>query len=77
MKLPTETPWLTGVISTYVAHRGFGYIVHELDNGEPEKFFFHHSELKGAAPEVGLEVTFTYKPIREGRNYTAVQIKPR
>jgi cold shock CspA family protein len=64
----------TGQISTFVSASGWGYI---MSTGPGvERFWFHISELNGCEPLLGTPVAFQIKPVKEGKNRTAENIRP-
>jgi len=62
---------LEGVLSTWIAGRGFGFIV-VTENNLPIKFYLHISRVLTGTPEIGSTVRFNVLPIREGNLPSAV-----
>ena len=62
---------LEGVLSTWIAGRGFGFIV-VVANNQPVKFYLHISKVVSGIPQVGSRVRFNVLAIREGNLPSAI-----
>lgn len=61
-----------GVLRTWVAARGFGFISVVDEKGALTKYFLHRSKVISGTPAVGAGVRFEVSPVREGELPSAV-----
>ena len=66
---------LQGVVAVWLPLRGFGFLV--VDQGKDvERFFYHISHVSNVDKiAVGMRATFNVNPIRQGKNYEAVEVE--
>ena len=63
---------LEGVISTWIAGRGFGFIVVNVNN-QPAKFYLHITRVLSGVPEVGKKGRFGVLSVKEGNLPSAIE----
>ena len=73
---------MTGQISTYVPDRGWGLIssavAQPLGHTDVHKYWFHISQYrsKDIKPALGVAVSFSVSPVKDGRCETALDVTP-
>ena len=65
----------SGFIRTWIASRGFGFIVVPSKNRVPAKYYLHASKISSGVPFVGAEVLFDVAPILEGELASAIEVE--
>lgn len=61
-----------GVLRSWVAARGFGFIAVVDEKGALAKYFLHRSKVISGTPTVGAGVRFDVSPVREGELPSAI-----
>jgi cold shock CspA family protein len=66
-----------GTVSAWVAEKGFGFITRGTSSKDFERYWFHITHYCGInVPTVGAQVAFVVKPIMDGPNPTAENVRP-
>lgn len=68
----------SGVITSWISGRGFGFITEDGQNEGVlrEKFYCHISRfVKGSSPAIGAHVLFNILPVQEGTKRSAIDVE--